>query len=57
MGIQVQIKDRKKKVSKTFTVRGLELDNIFYKILFFSKRLEEGDEIKVVCYKEKGVLK
>jgi len=44
-------------VSKTFTVRGLELDNIFYKILFFSKRLEEGDEIKVVCYKEKGVLK
>ena len=50
-GIQIQIKDKISKKSKAFTVHGMSTDKLFYKILFFVKRLQESENISVVCYK------
>ena len=51
-GIQVQIKDTVEGKSKSFTVHGISIDKLFYRLFFYSQQLCNYKEVKLICRKE-----
>ena len=51
-GIQIQVKDTVSKKSKSLTVHNCDLDKLFDKIYFLALSIAEGNDIKVICYKQ-----
>jgi len=53
--VQIQVKDPINKISKSFTVKGSDVDTVYNRIEFLFARLAESDnDVKIVHYKRRN---
>ncbi len=50
--VVVQVKDQDTKLSKSFTIHNSDYIRLFNQLLWFSKQLNDYDEIRLVCIKK-----
>jgi len=50
-GITIQIRDDCSKKSKSFTVHGLSLNKLYYRLMFYVEKLTKHDIVTMVCHK------
>ena len=54
--VQVQVKDPINKISRSFTIRGTDVYNVYNRIVFLFERLAESDEdVKIIHYKRRNI--
>ena len=53
-GTQIQIKSIAENFSKSFTIKNMSVEDVFYELFFYAQKLEKygKNNIELVCYKE-----